>query len=286
MRGRRLALLALAAALASCEQAPPIEARPALYLVEDADTRIWLFGTVHMLPDRVRWETPAIKAAERAADTLVTELPALDPDAGAETFARLGHRPGLPPILDRVPPAVRPRLEAIAGRTGLSLDDLSGMKSWAAALTLSAAAAQADGGAHASAGADAVIGRRLAGRPRIGLETLPQQLGYFDALTEGDQRRLLAASVSGDGGYRATLDAWAAGDEARLAALVARPMAAAPAIEAMLLTRRNARWTAWIIDRLAKPGRVLVAVGAGHLAGPKSVVARLRAQGLKVRRLQ
>lgn len=282
----RLALLALVATLASCERARPIEARPALYLVEDADTRIWLFGTVHLLPDRVRWESPAIIAAERAADTLVTELPALDPDKGAETFAQLGHKAGLPPILDRVPPSSRARLQSLAARTGLSLDDLGAMKSWAAALTLSAAAAQADGDARASAGADAVIGQRLAGRPRIGLETLPQQLGYFDALTEADQRRLLVASVNDEDSYGATLDAWAKGDEARLAALVAKPMAAAPAIEAMLLTRRNARWTAWIVDRMTRPGRVLVAVGAGHLAGPKSVVARLRAQGLSVRRVQ
>lgn len=279
-------MIGLAALPVSCDRPRPIEARPALYRLQDADTVIWLLGTVHVLPERVHWETPAIVEAERAADTLVTELPAIDPDVAGETFARIGKGTGLPPIVERVPPALRPKLEALAARVHLSLDDLSGMKSWAAALTLSAATAGADSGASAANGVDAVIGQRLAGKRRVGLETLAGQLGFFDALTEDDQRRLLADAVSGDGNYRATLDAWAKGDEARIAAQVARPFADAPVIEAVLLTRRNARWAAWIGARMAAPGRVLVAVGAGHLAGPKSVIARLRAAGWKVSRVQ
>ncbi|WP_066650516.1 MULTISPECIES: TraB/GumN family protein [Sphingomonas] len=286
MAGGRWVLIGLAALLPGCDRPRPIEARPALYLVQDADTRIWLLGTVHALPDRVQWETPAIVAAERAADTLVTELPALAPAVASETFARIGKGEGLPPIVDRVPPALRSKLEATAARARLSLADLNGMKSWAAALTLGAALAGIDHGARPAAGVEAVIGERLAGKPRIGLETLAGQLGFFDALTEDDQRRLLAASISDVDGYRATLDAWAKGDEARIAALVARPLAGSPTIEAVLLTRRNARWAAWIGGRMAQPGRLLVAVGAGHLAGPKSVVARLRAAGWRVTRVQ
>lgn len=282
----RWVLIGLAALPVSCDRPRPIEARPALYRLQDTDTTIWLLGTVHVLPARVHWETPAIIDAERAADTLVTELPAIDPALAGETFARIGTGSGLPPIVERVPPAIRPRLKALAARVHLSLDDLNGLKSWAAALTLSAAVARTDSDAAAAAGVDAVIGERLAGKPRIGLETLSGQLGLFDALTEADQRRLFADAVTSDGGYRATLDAWAKGDDARIAALVARPFADAPVIEAVLLTRRNARWAAWIAARMAIPGRVLVAVGAGHLAGPKSVIARLRAGGWKVARVQ
>jgi len=286
MVAARWVLIGLAALLPGCDRPRPIEARPALYLVQDSDTRIWLLGTVHALPEHVRWETPPIVAAERTADTLVTELPALDPAVASETFARIGKGDGLPPIAERVPPALRPKLEAAAARTHLSLADLGGMKSWAAALTLSAALADTDHDARAAAGVEAVIAKRLAGKPRIGLETLVGQLGLFDSLNEDDQRRLLAASIADPGSYRATLDAWAKGDEARIAALVTRPFADASVIEAVLLTRRNARWAAWIGGRMARPGNVLVAVGAGHLAGPKSVIARLRAAGLPVRRIE
>lgn len=289
MARRRTAIAfvaALAVLAAGCDPSPRIAARPALYRVADADTVIWMFGAVHVLPAKVAWETPAIIAAERGADTLVTELPALAPDDAARAFAAIAKAPDLPPILDRVPVALRQPLTGLAARAGLSLDDLSAMKSWAAALTLSAAAAQTQSGATPANGVEAVIARRMAGRERIGLETLPEQLGFFDALDERDQRHLLAASLSPGASYRRVLAAWGAGDEARLAELVSGPLRSAPALEAALLTRRNARWTAWIAQRMTKPGRVLVAVGAGHLAGPKSVIAALRARGLRVQRLQ
>lgn len=288
--GWRLARLALAATLcanlAGCDRPRRVEARPALYLVEDADTRIWLFGTVHLLPPSVAWESPAILAAESAADTLVTELPTLAPGVAAQQFVRLGQATGLPPILERVPPGQRDQLRKRAAELGIPLDQLDAMKSWAAALTLSMANAAADSDARADYGAEAVIARRFAGRPRLGLETLDQQLALFDGLAEADQRRLLAAALDRTASYQTTLDAWAKGDEAGLARLVAAPLADAPAIEAALLTGRNSRWASWIARRMAKPGRVFVAVGAGHLAGPSSVIARLRAQGLKVARLQ
>lgn len=213
-------------------------------------------------------------------------MPALAPGDAAQAFAAMARAPDLPPILERVPATARVPLARLARRAGLSLDSLSAMKSWAAALTLSAAAARIDGGASPANGVEAVIEARMAGRERIGLETLPEQLGFFDALDERDQRRLLTSSVASGPSFRQVLAAWAAGDEARLAELVSRPLRAAPALEAALLTRRNARWTAWIAQRMARPGRVLVAVGAGHLAGPKSVVATLRARGLRVQRIQ
>lgn len=284
--GWRLALTALVAPLAGCDRPRPIEAKPALYLVYDADTRIWLFGTVHLLPPRVQWETPAIRAAERAADTLVTELPTLAPAIAAQRFAEMGKAAGLPPILERVPADQRDQLRARIAALGIPLKELDGMKSWAAALTLSSAGAGADSDARADYGAEAVIERRFDGRPRIGLETLYEQLALFDGLAEVDQRRLLAATLDRAASYQTTLDSWAKGDEAALARLVAAPLAKAPAIESALLTKRNARWAGWIARRMRQPGRVFVAVGAGHLAGPTSVIARLRAKGLKVARLQ
>ena len=60
----------------------------------------------------------------------------------------------------------------------------------------------------------------------------------------------------------------------------------APELMDALLARRNANWANWVKGRLDKPGTVMVAVGAGHLAGDKSVVKMLEKQGLKVTRVQ
>jgi uncharacterized protein YbaP (TraB family) len=53
-----------------------------------------------------------------------------------------------------------------------------------------------------------------------------------------------------------------------------------------LLNRRNANWSRWVRQRMDAPGSVMVAVGAGHLAGPNSLVDMLQRGGLTVRRLQ
>ena len=74
----RLALAAtLALLLAACDRPRPIQARPALWRVADADTTIWLLGTIHALPPGVAWETPKVTAAITQADTLVQEIPAM-----------------------------------------------------------------------------------------------------------------------------------------------------------------------------------------------------------------
>jgi uncharacterized protein YbaP (TraB family) len=54
----------------------------------------------------------------------------------------------------------------------------------------------------------------------------------------------------------------------------------------VLLRARNAAWADWLAKRLDQPGSVLVAVGAGHLAGGLSVQTMLAAKGLKVERVQ
>jgi uncharacterized protein YbaP (TraB family) len=58
-----------------------------------------------------------------------------------------------------------------------------------------------------------------------------------------------------------------------------------PVLYQRLLTQRNAHWAGWVEQRLAQPGTVFVAVGAGHLAGADSVQRQLARRGLKVERI-
>jgi uncharacterized protein YbaP (TraB family) len=63
-------------------------------------------------------------------------------------------------------------------------------------------------------------------------------------------------------------------------------MGDSPELMDALIARRNANWANWVRTRMDKPGTVMMAVGAGHLAGDKSVVKLLQKQGLKVTRVQ
>jgi uncharacterized protein YbaP (TraB family) len=85
-----------------------------------------------------------------------------------------------------------------------------------------------------------------------------------------------------------TLDAmvaeWLEGDAVQLAALLNAELTD-PVLYERLLTSRNANWAGWIERRLAEPGTVFIAVGAGHLAGRGSVQEQLRDRGLRVKRV-
>ena len=61
-----------AAAPAAAAAAPLPDADPALWVVRDADTTIYLFGTFHLLDGRP-WFNDEVKAAFDASDELVME---------------------------------------------------------------------------------------------------------------------------------------------------------------------------------------------------------------------
>ncbi len=287
MRLRLITPLLIAAliALPGCSRSRPAQARPALFVVRDADTTIWLLGTIHALPGDVAWETPAIRRAIDSADLLVTEIPPPDPVAISAQFAALAQHQGLPPIAARIPVALRPALARAIVDAGESAPSLDRQESWAAALTLENGHARA-AGADPANGVERVLARRFAGRPQRAFETAGSQLALFDGLAEPDQRRLLALAITDRTGYARTLAAWSTGDLAAMARSNDRLFTGAPAMQVALLTGRNARWSRWIAGRMRAPGKLLVAVGAGHLVGRQSVVAMLRRSGLMVRRIQ
>lgn len=200
-------------------------------------------------------------------------------------FMRLARRDGLPPIASRVPAGLRSALDRAIDAADESARTLDKLETWAAALVIENGRARA-AGASPAAGVEAVLAKRFAGRPQRAFETPGNQLALFDRLSEPDQRRLLTLAATDSDGYRRALAAWSTGDLAAIARSNDHLFVGAPATKAALLTGRNTRWSRWIAARMRQPGKVLIAVGAGHLAGPSSVVAMLRAQGLRVERIQ
>jgi len=268
-------------------------ARPALWQVSDRDTTIYLFGTIHLLPKDYAWRTPKFEKAVAGSQSLVVEtiIDSSNPQALAGEMARLGFRPGLPPIAQRVPAAKRPMLEAAIVKTGVPRAAFDRMESWAAAFVLLGTQFK-DLGLTGEDGVESVLRGAFttAGKPVGQLETNAEQLGLFDTLPESAQLALLEGAIEAPGEMRGEfqgmLAAWARGDVARIGATFNEDLAGSPELREALLRRRNVNWTRWIQHRMATPGSVLVAVGAGHLAGSDSVIAMLERDGYRVRRVQ
>ncbi len=281
---------------------PPVprqqpEPRPAIWLLQDEDTKIYLFGTIHILPPGFRWRSPAIDRVIASADELVLEISdreMMDDPAAIVGPMMLGKEA---PLHWRVSPDRREAFREMLAQSGLPTEGFDSMQSWAAVMVMSVLSiVQGYSGEEGAPltmedlpgveNALEVEFTRL-GRPISGVETVAEQIGFFSSLSFADQRRMLESMVDAyrEGAAAAQdfseLD-WVRGNFDALAidaAGMPRPLYEA------LLPRRNRAWTDWLIARLDRPGTVLFAVGAGHLAGPDSVQTMLTARGFTATRI-
>jgi hypothetical protein len=284
--------LILSFALAACGSAAPAapQAKPAMWKLSDPDTTIYLFGTVHVLPERLQWRTKKFDETVTGAKELVLEINDQgDPARIAELYKRLAYAPGLPPVLERVPPDKRAQLEALIKKSGFQPSQMDGMETWAVAVAVGASMYR-DVGASPDHGVENQLRTSFAGRPIDALETTEQQLGYFDTMPEATQRKLLVSMIedttNANAEFQKMLGAWSSGNVGSIARTFDNELKTAPEIAKILIDQRNANWVRWVEQRLDQPGTVLVAVGAGHLAGRGSVIDLLQRQGYKVERVQ
>ena len=294
---KRVSLCA-AALLAACAATPATASDaaaangPALWQVADADTKIYLFGTIHLLPEGSHWRTPTLDRSIAQADGLVVEV-TLDDDPTQVTrlLAKLGGSPNLPPLTERVPPDKREALAKMISASGFPPAFLDQLESWAAAFILIQVSFQ-QMGFKGDLGVETQLSQTYtqAKKPIVALETVEQQLGFFDQLSEEAQRALLVAAIedpeTGRAEFQRMLKAWLAGDVKGIAKTFDSEMALSPELRDVLMRKRNAAWADWIQKRLEEPGTIFIAVGAGHLAGPDSVQHMLEKKGVKPRRLE
>ncbi len=277
------ALLALAAPAAAAE---PSAQWPKAWLVKDRDTEITLFGTIHALPKGLPWASPGLEARLASADTLVLEaVVSDDPAAMAAIVSDIGLRGDGKPMAARLKPAELARLQAAAAKAGVPMAALDRMETWLAALTLgNVALARAGIDAQSGVEPQLLARARAAQKPVVGLETIEQQLRFFAGLPDADQRAMLMATIdeadSAGDAMAAMVTLWKAGDVDAIAAEFDKEMQATPLLRQRLIVDRNARWVDWIAGVMRRPGKVVVAVGTGHLGGADGLLARLAAKGL------
>lgn len=272
------------------------EPRPALWLLADEDTKIYMLGTIHVLPPGFRWRSAAVDRAVGEAAELVVET--YEPP-GTGAAAGLDSLPGFfadkpVPLLKRVPKDKRKPLKAAIQASGLPLPVLDRMHSWAAAMTLGIAQMLGEYGVEDPAEAPGVedvleATFRDAGKPISSVEDGDAVLASMSALPEAVQTQLLLEAIAP---MPAELPAgpppageleWVAGNDEAMS--LEGEAGFPPALFDVLVRRRNAAWTLWLEDRLKQPGTLLFAVGAGHLAGRESVQAMLARRGLRVKRV-
>lgn len=287
------AAAALSLTLSGCMQAraetPPRGAvpGPALWKVGDADTTIYLFGTVHALPQGKEWFDGRIERAFAASDEMVTEVDLSDQSSSAAAMQSAAVLPEGTSLRGLMTPDNRKQFEAALVGLGLPVEALDRMEPWMASLTMSLLPLLRQG-YQTESGVEMALSARAGEKKRDALETIAQQIDLFDGMPMEAQLTFLDKTVEAMPEAKSSLDAmvaeWIEGDADALAALLNAELDD-PVLYARLLTQRNANWAGWIEQRLQQPGTVFVAVGAGHLAGADSVQRQLKRRGLKVQRI-
>ena len=292
--GRRLAAFgAIAATACAAPAAESKPASPAMWKVADSDTTIYLFGTIHLLPKGTEWRSPTFDKAAAGSDTLVVEtvIDETNPAATVGELFKLAVAEGLPPLAERVQPDKKAALATAVVKSGVPPQVFDKLETWAAAFLLLGVQFK-DLGLDPGSGVESALKKQFqAGGKSIGqLETNAEQLGFFDKLSEEAQRNFLASVLDDPASMKqqfgGMLDSWARGDVKGIADSFNAELGDAAELKDALLVRRNVNWARWVKGRLDQPGTVLVAVGAGHLAGDQSVLTLLEGQGVKVTRVQ
>ncbi len=290
MRESRSAWLfsAAAVALLACG---PARAEPALWLVSGGDSEVWLFGSVHLLPEGGFAVDGALEDAlneaervcmeidpdeqDEAATTSITLARAVDPE-GRDLFELLGADAG--------------RVREAAASAEIPLEALAMFEPWFAGLTVSVMALQAHG-YDVQHGVEQIIQAKARedGKSGCGLETLDGQLGMLDALPASLQGEVLLQAIEEAAEIQSLIEpmlaAWRSGDEQGLLKSLEEDFDGYPELAEALIYERNERWAEQVATLAAGDDDVLVVVGAMHLVGTRGLPALLEERGFRVERL-
>jgi uncharacterized protein YbaP (TraB family) len=280
---------------ALAQQAPAasietVDVDPALWVVKDADTTIYLFGTVHILKPGMGWFDEEVKAAFDKSDRLVLEMVEPDTATAQQLFAKYGLDTSGKPLTSKMTEDEKAIYAKAMEKVGLPVAAFEPLDPWAAAVTMQIMGLQ-KGGYDVNSGVETQLtaAAKASGKPIAGVETMESQLAIFDTLSQETQVRFLVESAKTVDDMTASMDnmvaLWSKPDPDGLAQVMNEGLSD-PKLHAALLTNRNANWAAWISKQLEKPGTTFMAVGAGHLSGSTSVPHLLTAYGIQAQRVE
>lgn len=292
------ALFQAPSALAQPAKAPAVapasqKATPAMWVVKDSDTTIYLFGTFHLMAPGIDWNHGKVKSAFESSDSLRLEIANMEAETPiiANLMATKGQLPPGKTIYDGLTDEQKAGLSSIIAQSGFPPQAIQQMQPWMGSLILALGLYQKLG-LDPSQGVDKTLDglARAANKPVEGFETGAEQIGFFANLTDQQQKAMLVSTIEdwdqATSMLNEMVDAWKTGNADKLGALMNTSLRTQPELAKLLLADRNERWADWIATRMAKPGTVFVAVGAGHLSGPDSVQAFLKQKGISSTRIE
>ncbi|WP_295693867.1 TraB/GumN family protein [uncultured Maricaulis sp.] len=292
------ALFAGSALFASTALAQPadysaLEADPAVWHLSDADSDVYIFGTFHILPPGLDWQTPELQALLASADTLYLEADVHSPESQGQ-MQQLVMQHGLNPpgvtLSSLLSAEANAALAEFAPTLGVAPAMLEPMRPWLAQVMLAVTQMQALG-LDPSAGAEAGLLALVAGSDtQMGyFETAEEQIRFLAGVSDEVQARAFDQGLEDMADLPTQLNelvtAWALGDMAVLEEMINGSMReGSPEVYETLIVTRNNNWVPQIAEIMEGEGTVFIAVGAAHLPGEDGVIQLLQDAGYSISR--
>jgi len=265
---------------------------PAIWKVTDYNSTLYVFGTLHLLPEDADWLRDDLKAVMREAGTVFFEVDTTERGRIDATVlsAQLGFRQDGLRLADGLDNYQLKLLDAVANNGNIPLSTLDAMKPWLASEFLTLTAAEA-AGLSADLSADEAL-KSMARRQQknvIYLESVEDQIRAVADLPEGLQLEVLTETMQefndlGNQLLRLSLG-WRVGQTDFMTQQMIEPLKLeAGEMYRSVLVDRNEKWAQILIPHLEGEGTSLVAVGIAHLLGEDSLLETFKEAGYEVER--
>jgi uncharacterized protein YbaP (TraB family) len=268
------------------------QAESSVWVVASPTSTVYLAGSFHLLRSSDYPLPPEFEAAYRQSAKVVFEVPprAMDePEVRARLARKAVYEDG-GTLQQHLTPRAYGRLEAFCLQRGWPLTQFQSLRPWMLVMTLMIMEMQRLG-LQPTGGVDEFFDTKARedGKAIEGLETVDEQIEFVTLLDRDMDDELVIETVGELQQLGAKLAAlvtvWKAGDERGLAELLLTELKAYPRLYRVLVVERNQKWLKRIEGYLTQKGRVMVVVGAAHLAGPDGLVEALRKRGHTVAKL-
>lgn len=286
----------LAAALAALSVLP-VAASPPLWELTMDRSVVRIAGSLHYLREDDYPLPPILRRAYAEADRVAVEYetasgkPPVDPRVLTRQVPRAGRLKPAGELRRNLSTAEFTALRRLATERGFDVDRLDDLRPWFAGMYVIDRKLE-EAGFRSDLGLDNKVleWAREDGKPVISLESRLEQRRLFNGLSVSEQVEFLMQSLRdaprmGDA-MASVVASWRDGDLESLEASLLDNLKRRPDEYRHFAVDRNRRWRDRLTELPDDGSNYLVIVGTLHLLGDDSLIAQLREQGFKVRRIE
>lgn len=248
-RWRYARIWLLGAVAASIVLAVAARAEPAMWVIRDKDSTIYLIGTLHLLRHETEWNSAKVKKTVTESSELWLEVADMDDQASVAPLIAQYGIDREKTLSSKLNATQKEKLAKVAATYSVPLSSLEPMKPWMAALMFAVLPLQ-KAGYDPNAGIDRLLKAQAEkeGDKIYGFETAEEQVRFFAELPEPEQIAFLDETLGDAEKGMAQLEklakAWIDGDNETIGNILVNEFKKeAPVVCEKFLVQRNIAWS-------------------------------------------